>query len=219
MQRFERKSYRALLGACALGGALIFVALNWRLPPTTPKQGMPSGYDMMSPSGSFGGGSGLQSASGPSRSVLQPDEPWRPAQPREREEAQNIIRLHLLSFKSGRYDRALSYQTRESRAGIASPKSLRNLIEDSYPIFIRFDSVRFGPTQCDAGGNRFYTRVRLLISDDTMAEAQYELAREEGRLLVARVSNTHSRYSLPDRRRTPQEPLPAMPRMDGSPEI
>lgn len=123
-----------------------------------------------------------------SDSALAQDAPpqWKPATPAQRSAAGAAIRAQIEAFKSGQWDKAVSYQSATLKRNFTSTAAFRAMMERTYPQFIRFQNVSFGPAR--AAGPYLQIAVQLAAKDGTATSAIYIMVKEKAGYRVDGVS-------------------------------
>jgi hypothetical protein len=114
--------------------------------------------------------------------------PWRAARPAEVKEASQAIKSQLDAFKRDDFEKAAAWQSEELRQKFGSVDAFRRAIKGTYPAFVGYKSVRFGPAQSlpDGKALRIIAQLRGPKNEDFPAE--YILVRESGAYRIASVS-------------------------------
>ncbi|MBW3637834.1 MAG: DUF4864 domain-containing protein [Armatimonadetes bacterium] len=111
---------------------------------------------------------------------------WKTATPTQRSAGGAAIRSQLDAFKKGQWDKAVSFQSATLQRNFASTAAFRAMMERTYPQFIRFKTVSFGPAR--AAGPYVQIAVKLTGSDGATTDAIYTLVKEKAGYRVDGVS-------------------------------
>ena len=118
-------------------------------------------------------------AKAPSRPAPQPAAPaWKPATAAQRTGAATSIRAQLNAFKSGQWDKAITYQSSTLKGNFPSTAAFKQMMQRSYPQFIRYKTIEFGPAR--AAGPIVQIAVKLTGTDGVVVSAIYIMQKEKG---------------------------------------
>lgn len=129
---------------------------------------------------------------------------WKTATPAQRSAAGAVIRAQLDAFKSGQWDKAISYQSATLKRNFASTAAFRAMMERTYPQFTRFQSVSFGPAR--AARPYLQIAVQLTAKDGTTTRAIYMMIKEKAGYRVDGVSGGAVPPPAPKAPPRPQKP-------------
>ncbi len=111
---------------------------------------------------------------------------WKTATPAQRSAGGAAIRAQLDAFKKGQWDKAISFQSATLKRNFTSTAAFRAMMERTYPQFIRFKTVSFGPAR--ATGPYLQIAVKLTGNDGTTTDAIYTLVKEKAGYRIDGVS-------------------------------
>jgi hypothetical protein len=98
----------------------------------------------------------------------------------ERKAAIRSIQGQLDAFKAGDFEKAVSYQSAGLKENFASTEAFRQMMERSYPQFVRWTKVSFGESVSDESGDRVHIPATVTGEDGRTVEAVYLMRREDG---------------------------------------
>ena len=102
---------------------------------------------------------------------------WKPATAAQRTAAAQSIRAQLNAFKSGQWDKAISYQSAGLKQHFASTAAFKQMMQRSYPQFTKFKKVEFGPAR--GAGPIVQMQIKLTGSDNIIVQAVYTMIKEK----------------------------------------
>lgn len=124
------------------------------------------------------------------QAARQPEEHrnWRAATPAERDTAVTAITGQLEAFKKADFQRAVQYQSSGLKQQFKTVAVFRKMMETTYPQFLAYRKVEFGPAQCDQKADSLEIPVTLTDRKGGVVKALYLLVREDGEYHVAGVA-------------------------------
>ena len=134
---------------------------------------------------------------GPFPMRFDPDE-LRPANASETRAAEGTIRAQLDAFDIDDYHTAMSYQCAEVRSAFHSPDNFRSMMENNYPAFAHYKSVRFAVVKASPDGR--YVLVPTLVQgkNRTVVRAMYVMVMEQDKYRVMGVRGEPDYRPVPE---------------------
>lgn len=109
----------------------------------------------------------------------------KPATKTERTAAQKTISSQLQAFAASNWKEAVKFQSAGLRDNFPSPESFGQMIEQTYPAFVRPKKVTYGNALSVNGSIQF--EVTLQGQDNSQTRALYMLTKEKGNYRIQSV--------------------------------
>ncbi len=122
--------------------------------------------------------------------------PWRAAKPEEIRAASHSIKSQLDAFKRNDYATAATWQSQNLQRRMRTVSAFKRLIQQGYPAFTAYKSVRFGEANAQGDGSLLRIKVALRGAQDEPIEAVYFLVRENGAYHIDGVATPSAREPL-----------------------